>query len=104
MLVRMFQFRVKKGRERAMRVFMRRKALKLLKKVPGCLCARRFRTTSAVSKGNHRYLALYHLASPEVCSSPAWKAAAETPWTVKLRPQMKDRLRIVLRRYERAAR
>jgi len=39
MLVRMFQFRVKKGRERALRVFMRRKALKLLKKVPGCLCA-----------------------------------------------------------------
>ncbi|MGH9789054.1 MAG: antibiotic biosynthesis monooxygenase family protein [Candidatus Acidiferrales bacterium] len=39
MLVRMFQFRVKKGRERAMQVFMRRKALAFLKKVPGCLCA-----------------------------------------------------------------
>ena len=39
MLVRMFQFRVKKGRDRALRVFMRRKALRLLKKVPGCLCA-----------------------------------------------------------------
>ncbi len=39
MLVRTFHFRVKKGQERAMRLFMRRKALKLLKKVPGCLCA-----------------------------------------------------------------
>ena len=39
MLVRVFQFRVKKGQDRAMRAFMRRKALGLLKKVPGCMCA-----------------------------------------------------------------
>ena len=74
-----------------------------LSAVAGCLCARRFRTTSAVSSGNQRYLALYHLAAPDVCSSAAWKAAAETPWTLKLRPHMNDRMRLVLRRYHRKA-
>ena len=71
--------------------------------VPGCLSARRFRTTAAISGGNHRYLALYHLASSEVCASDAWKQAAETPWTLKLRPHTCDRMRIVLRRYQRKA-
>lgn len=71
--------------------------------VPGCLSARRFRIRHAVSHGNHRYLALYHLTAPEVCSSGAWKKAVETPWTVKLRPHMKDRLRLSLRRYHRKA-
>ena len=67
--------------------------------VPGCLCARRFRIHKAVSQGNHHYLALYHLAAPDVCSSAAWKKAVETPWTHRVRPHTRDRLRIVLRRY-----
>ena len=72
-----------------------------LSAVPGCLSARRFRIASAVSEGSHRYLALYHLTSPEVCSSKAWEDAAVTPWTLKIRPQTRDRMRIALRRYER---
>ena len=71
-----------------------------LSKVPGCLTARRFRITSAASEGQHRYLALYHLESPDVQTSKAWEEAAVTPWTVKIRPQTRDRLRIPLRRYE----
>jgi hypothetical protein len=70
-------------------------------KVPGCISARRFAIRKAVSDGNHRYLALYHLAAPAVCSSPEWKQAVETPWTHRMRPQTRDRMRIVLRRYER---
>ena len=70
-----------------------------LSKVPGCLVARRFRIVTAASEGEHRYLALYHLDSPDVCSSKAWEEAAVTPWTVKIRPQTRDRLRIPLRRY-----
>src|SRR5438445_8457236 len=50
--------------------------------VPGVLCARRFRATSA----NRRYVALYHLVSPEVQASEAWKKAADTEWTRKLLP------------------
>jgi hypothetical protein len=69
-----------------------------LSKVPGTLCARRFRD----SKGTHRYLALYHLASPEVTQSEAWKQAAGTPWTARLRPHFRDHLRILTRRYVRA--
>lgn len=65
--------------------------------VPGCLLARRFRATG----GTHRYIATYHLTSPEVCASKRWEEAAVTPWTLKLRPATADRLRLVLRRYAR---
>ena len=70
-----------------------------LSAVPGTLCARRFRD----SKGTHRYLALYHLASPEVQATDAWKQAANSPWTDRLRPYFRDHLRIVARRYVRGA-
>jgi len=68
--------------------------------VPGTLAARRFRSTDGQSQ---RYLALYHLASPEVPDTQAWKQAANSPWTERLRPQFRDHLRIVSRRYVRAA-
>jgi heme-degrading monooxygenase HmoA len=66
--------------------------------VPGCLCARRFRATSA----NRRYVALYHLTSPEVQATAAWKSAADTEWTRRLRPHFRDHLRLVCKRYVRA--
>jgi len=66
-----------------------------LAQVPGTLSARRFRSR----EGSHRYISVYHLASPEVVETPEWKKAARTPWTEKLLPQMRDRLRIVCRRY-----
>jgi hypothetical protein len=67
--------------------------------VTGCLSARRFTIVDAVSDGMHRYLALYHLSSPDVCASKAWEEAAVTPWTGKIRPLTRDRMRIALRRY-----
>ena len=67
--------------------------------VPGVLCARRFRATSA----NRRYVALYHLVSPEVQATAAWKSAADTEWTRKLRPYFRDHLRLVCKRYTRAS-
>ena len=63
--------------------------------VPGVLCARRFRATSA----NRRYVALYHLVSPEVQATPAWKSAADTEWTRRLRPHFRDHLRLVCKKY-----
>ena len=66
-----------------------------LAEVPGTLCARRFRSR----EGSHRYLSVYHLASPEVVETSDWKKAARTPWTEKLLPHLEDRLRIVCRRY-----
>lgn len=67
--------------------------------VPGCLCARRFKAGS----GPCQYFAVYHLASPEVCASKAWKDAAQTPWTAKLRPHFSGLVRAPLRRYARTA-
>jgi hypothetical protein len=66
--------------------------------VPGVVCARRFRGTS----GNRKYVALYHLASPDVVESPEWKQARQSDWTSRLQPHFRDHLRLVLRRYVRS--
>jgi hypothetical protein len=72
--------------------------LPALAAVPGTLAARRYRGSGATQ----RYVALYHLAAPEVPQSAAWKEAVETPWTERMRPRFRDFLRIVARRYRRA--
>ena len=66
--------------------------------VPGTLSARRYRGTGATQ----RYAALYHFAGPDVIRSAAWKTAANTPWTEKLRPHFRDLLRFECARYSRA--
>jgi len=68
-----------------------------LSAVPGVLAARRFRGTS----GNRTYVALYHLATPEVQESAEWKKARESDWTERLKPHFRDHLRLVCRRYVR---
>jgi hypothetical protein len=65
--------------------------------VPGVLAARRFRGVS----GNRKYVALYHLATPEVQDSPEWKEARQSEWTSRLQPHFRDHLRLVCRRYAR---
>jgi hypothetical protein len=71
--------------------------LAALAAVPGTLAARRYRGRGATQK----YLALYHFDRPGVPSSAAWKTAADTPWTRKLRPQFRDLLRHEFQRYRR---
>ena len=66
--------------------------------VPGVLRARRYRGSSA----KQRYAAVYHFANPEVPNSAAWKTAANTPWTEKMRKHFQDYLRIDARAYKRA--
>ena len=65
-----------------------------LSAVPGTQLSRRFVATNGCRQ---KYLALYHLESPEVVKTAAWARAVETPWTLKIRPFMRDRLRIVCR-------
>jgi hypothetical protein len=69
-----------------------------LSAVPGVLSARRFRGT-----GGRKYVALYHLATPQVQDSEEWKKARESEWTDRLKPHFRDFLRLVCRRYARAA-
>ena len=64
----------------------------------GVLGARRFRGT-----GNRKYVALYHLATPEVQESAEWKQARQSDWTSRLQPHFRDHLRLVCRRYVRGA-
>jgi hypothetical protein len=68
-----------------------------LSAVPGVLAARRFQDP----KGTHRHLALYHLTAPEVAQGEAWKTAAASAWTDRLRPHFRDHLRILSKRYVR---
>ena len=70
-----------------------------LARVPGVLCARRYRTSSR----NLRYVALYHLTSPGVVDSPEWKqASGSTPMPQHVRDEITNRLRLVCRNYVRA--
>jgi len=69
-----------------------------LARVPGVLSARRFRAAESGPK----YVALYHLVSPDVVSGADWKRASEsTPMPEHIRPQISDRLRLVCRSYHR---
>jgi hypothetical protein len=65
--------------------------------VPGVLAARRYRGAGATQ----RYAAIYHFANPDVPNSAAWKTAANTPWTERMRPHFRDFLRLDCRRYHR---
>ena len=70
-----------------------------LARVPGVLRARRFRTNTEGTK----YIALYHLTSPDVVDTPEWKeASASTPMPQHVRDQITNRLRLVCRNYVRA--
>ncbi len=68
--------------------------------VPGCLSARRYIAGDG-TPSSHKYVAIYHLEHPDVTRSQAWADAANTPWTEKIRPHFRDRLRVLTRRYER---
>ncbi|NKB59698.1 MAG: hypothetical protein GKS00_25555 [Alphaproteobacteria bacterium] len=70
--------------------------------VPGTLAARRYRSDETAA-GARRYAAIYHLESPEVTRSKAWKTAIDTPWSARVRPHFRDHVRILTRRYERQA-
>jgi len=61
-----------------------------------------FRPRLRCREGTRRYLALYHLALPEIPASKLWGEAAVTPWTLKMRTLTRDRLRRVLHRYARS--
>ncbi|MGE3784270.1 MAG: hypothetical protein AB7H71_16230 [Alphaproteobacteria bacterium] len=70
-----------------------------LARVPGVLCARRYR----MKDGGTKYVALYHLASPGVVDTPEWKqASGSTPMPPHVREKIGNRLRFVCRPYTRA--
>ena len=75
--------------------------LPALAAVPGTLAARRFADAER-GGGTHRYVALYHLESPQVTYSAEWRAAVDTPWSARVRPHFRDRIRILAHRYVRA--
>jgi hypothetical protein len=62
--------------------------------VPGVLGARRYNSSSHTP----RYIALYLLAHAGVADSPAWREAAGTPWTARMRGYTRGFLSFILTR------
>ena len=69
--------------------------------VPGCLAARRF-VSATDYPTSRKHVAIYHLDSPDVTKTEAWAKAVDTPWSARVRPHFRDRLRVLAKRYERA--
>ena len=61
--------------------------------VPGTIAVRRFRAI----EGGPAYLFLTRLTEPDVQRSEAWRTAADTPWTARLRPTFRNFWRVVYR-------
>jgi len=66
----------------------------LMDAVPGMLSARRFVATS----GLPRYVAVYHLASPETYKERSWYAANQTPWIRRIHRFRLRTLHMILER------
>jgi hypothetical protein len=60
--------------------------LAALQGVSGCYRARRFRATV----GAPRYLAIYEFANAGVSTSDAWRTAAASEWTLRMRPKFRN--------------
>lgn len=69
--------------------------------VPGVLSGRRYRVSDTESE--RRYLALYHLKDVAVSRGEAWANAAYTPWTERMRANLRDLLVLRMNRYQRKA-
>jgi hypothetical protein len=67
--------------------------------VPGVLCARRY--SSSAPDRERQYLALYHMTGTDVPRGDAWKKAADTEWTRRMRPHFRDLLTFRGKRYVR---
>jgi hypothetical protein len=68
--------------------------------LPGTMdapAARRYKSP----EGSHRYVAIYHLESPEVTRSDAWAKAVDTPWSARVGAHFQDRIRILAGKYVR---
>jgi hypothetical protein len=68
-----------------------------LSAVPGVLAARRYKGRA----GAHYSLALYHLRNADVAMTDAWKKAASSPWTDRVRPTFQNHVRILSSAYKR---
>lgn len=68
----------------------------LMDAVPGMLAARRFRAVS----GLPRYVAVYHLESPEVYKERSWYEANQTPWLRRIHRLRLRTLHMILQRVD----
>ena len=75
---------------------MLRDAVPLMDAVPGLIAARRFHAIG----GLPRYVAMYHLESPEVYKQRSWYEANQTPWIRRIHRFRLRTLHMILERVE----
>jgi hypothetical protein len=68
----------------------------LMDAVPGMLSARRFHAI----EGSPRYVAVYHLESPEIYKQRSWYEANQTPWIRRIHRFRLRTLHMILERVE----
>jgi hypothetical protein len=68
----------------------------LMDALPGMLAARRFRATH----GSPRYVAVYHLESPDVYKQRLWYEANQTPWLRRIHRFRLRTLHLILTRID----
>lgn len=59
--------------------------------VPGVIGGRIFKAI----EGGPKHMTIFHLAYPEAQASDAWRQAASTPWTMRMRRLVPERWRVV---------
>jgi hypothetical protein len=62
-------------------------------RLAGVIAARRFRAT----RGDPRYVPLYHVEDTAIYATPGWMAANETPWILRMRRFQRDRTYFMFR-------
>jgi hypothetical protein len=85
----LFAVRVDPAAEPEFHAWYDEEHLPLLRAVPGVVCGRRFRVLNADER-LHEYVAVYHLADPEIRRTQAWRAALRTERTQALVPYLRD--------------
>lgn len=69
--------------------------------VPGTLAARRY-LADPDGLTSRKHVAIYHLEHPDVTRTDAWAKAIDTPWSARVRPHFRDRLRLLTERHVRS--
>lgn len=80
---------LEKGHEEDFEAWYNTEHLPALAGVPGVNRASRYRRHEAPAAAGQEYpeyLALYDITAPDIAGNDAWRAAVETPWTIRLRP------------------
>ena len=86
----LFRFKVDQQAEEEWNRWYNEEHIPALAAVAGTRSARRFRARQPDAQGR-TYLSMYHLESPDLPRTTAWRKAADTEWSLRIRVHHQDR-------------